>query len=382
MRHAAKGNAMSQSWSPELLDRMRRTADPLADDTISELFGRGQIALVNQVLDHLSGNNQPLPSQMPDSLRTYLEASSKLPPGTDMQRILRAQEFFSRQGPALGVVLMYSSLPSLYAGAQGGVQILAMTGQLANHYRRRAAETLRFILDVMAPGGLAPDGKGIRAAQKVRLMHATIRHFAKVSGKWAALPEWGAPINQEELAGTLLSFSVLATDGIARLGVKPTRQEADDYLYGWHTIGHVLGIAEELRPLELEAARELWKTVVARNFAPTEAGQSLARDHLAFLDDMVPTHALDQINASLMRFLMGRFIASQCLGIKPSTFGQWLVDLLRLAFGWIQWLAPKRGPINVWLEDIHLHLINGLQRYWAKGESLPFRLPEHLGDTV
>jgi ER-bound oxygenase mpaB/B'/Rubber oxygenase, catalytic domain len=373
---------MSSPWSSGFLDRMRQMGDPLADHTVQELFRKGQISSVNGILEHLSGNSQSLPPGIPDILKTYLQQSGELPKATDLERVARAQEFFSRQGPALGVALMYSSLPSLYAGSQGGVQILAMTGQLSQHYRRRAAETLRFILDVMAPGGLTPEGKGIRTAQKVRLMHATIRYFARTSGKWAGLPQWGAPINQEELAGTLMSFSVLATDGIQSLGVQVNRAEAEDFLYAWHTIGHVLGVVPELRPLDLNQSRQLWQAVVTRNFAPTVDGKNLAQDHLAFLDEMIPTHALDRINASLMRFLMGKQIATHCLGIKPSGFGEWLVDLLRACMASLQFFNLFGFPFQKVIEGIHLDLMNALQKQWAEGKSLPFRLPEKLGDEV
>ena len=159
-----------------------------------------------------------------------------------------------------------------------------MTGQLKDHYRRRAAETLRFILDVMEPGALEPGGKGIRSAQKVRLLHATIRHFARVSGRWAALPQWGEPINQEELLGTLLSFSSLAVDNASRLGARLSHAEGEDLLYAWRVVGGILGIESEVIPRNLPEARATWSRIAQRNFGPTLDGKALARDHLAFLD--------------------------------------------------------------------------------------------------
>ena len=41
-----------------------------------------------------------------------------------------------------------------------------------------------FVLHVMAPGGLEPEGQGIKAIQKVRLMHSAIRHLVKKTGRW------------------------------------------------------------------------------------------------------------------------------------------------------------------------------------------------------
>jgi ER-bound oxygenase mpaB/B'/Rubber oxygenase, catalytic domain len=212
------------------LDELRRQGDPVADGCIAELFRTREIGSVNAVLDALSRNGGPIPDNPPPALREYLIQSAELPADYDAARFRRAQEAFVIDGPALGVALMYASLPSLYAGAMGGAQLLAMTGQLDNHYRRRAAETLRFILDCMEPGGFGPAGTGIRAIQKVRLIHATVRFFAKHGGRWAALPEWGVPLNQEELAGTLLAFSVVAIDNATLLGTSISPAEAEDFL--------------------------------------------------------------------------------------------------------------------------------------------------------
>jgi hypothetical protein len=369
-------------FTDSLLDTMRNTADPLADATVATLFRDGQIGTVNSLLDQLSGNTQSLDPDMPEVLRQYLDISGQLPVDVDWARIRRAQEYFTRFGPFFGVALMYCSLPALYAGSQGGVQILAMTGQLKNHYRRRAAETLRFILDVTKPKGLEPQGKGIRAAQKVRLMHATIRHFARVSGRWEAKASWGAPINQEELAGTLMSFSIVAADNVKRMGIETTEEEVSDYVYLWHCIGHILGVVPELRPLDIEAARSLWQCVDKRNFAPTPEGIGLAQDHLAFLNEMVPGRALDGVNSALMRFLMGDNIAVTCLGLPPASFWEKIISFVRKLVGLADHFAPANGAFDRFVEEINLLLMDALQKYWARGNSKPFRLPTQLDPIV
>jgi hypothetical protein len=361
-----------------LLDRMRRTADPLADETVAELFRDGSVPAVNAALEQLTHNGPLPPGEGPPALLRFLEKASAAPPEVDAIRIRRAQEFFTRHGPAFGIVLMYSSLPTLYAGAQGGVQILSMTGQLSRHFRRRAAETLRFILDVMTPGGLEYRGRGIRTAQKVRLMHACIRHFARVSGRWAALPQWGEPINQEELAGTLLSFSSLAVDNLELLGGKVAPGDAEDYLHAWRCIGHWMGIEAEMRPTSMAEARDLWGRIEMRNFSRTPEGVALTRDHLDFLDEMVPGKALDGFNLPLMRHLMGRRIAVGYLGLPgPGRFSIW-IDVIRRFFGFADRFLAAAGPLDRLVAEVNLQMMEALQRYWAEGRSTPFRLPQRL----
>jgi hypothetical protein len=253
-----------------------------------------------------------------------------------------------------------------------------MTGQLSRHFRRRAAETLRFILDVMTPGGLEYGGRGIRTAQKVRLMHACIRHFARVSGRWAALPQWGEPINQEELAGTLLSFSSLAVDNLELRGGWVAPGDAEDYLHAWRCIGHWMGIEAEMRPTSMAEARDLWGRIEMRNFSRTPEGVALTRDHLDFLDEMVPGKALDGFNLPLMRHLMGRRIAVGYLGLPgPGRFSIW-IDVIRRFFGFADRFLAAAGPLDRLVAEVNLQMMEALQRYWAEGRSTPFRLPQRL----
>jgi len=361
------------------LDFLRHTADPLADGCITALFQSGRIQAVNQALDALDRNDTPLPPDLPEPLRTYLVESARLPDDFDEARFLRAQKAFALHGPALGVSLMYASLPTLYAGAQGGVQLLAMTGQLNQHYRRRAAETLRFILDAMEPGGFGPGGKGVRAVQKVRLIHATIRYFARHSGRWAALPAWGEPLNQEELSGTLLAFSAVAIDNARRLGSPLQKGEIEDLLYAWGVVGHQLGILPDARARTLEEGKELWAAIGKRNFAPTPDGRKLGSDHIAFLNDLVPGKALDGVNLALSRWLMGPYVAATCLGLPKPPWWTRLLLVLRPLLGLADRFVESSRTVERLVEEIHVVLMESLQTWWAEGKSTPFRIPTRIG---
>src|SRR6187549_451702 len=128
------------------------------------------------------------------------------------------------------MLLCCYSLPSSYA-ARKGVQVLHRTAYLAKRPNRRLFETAQFIVDVLSPGGLGPLGHGQRTAQKVRLMHAAIRHLIlhDPNTRWPA-DDLGVPINQEDLLGTLMTFTWLILDGLSRLGVRLTPQEQQAYL--------------------------------------------------------------------------------------------------------------------------------------------------------
>lgn len=360
------------------LPALHLLGDVSADELVASLYVAGEIPSINRALDAVSVEGVPFPADLDPKVGEWLLASQSLPEWADLARIERAQRTFARHGVTLGVALMYGSLPSLYAGALGGVQILSMTQQLHKHFRRRAAQTLRFILDVMGEKGLEPGARGVRTAQKVRLMHASIRHFARTSGRWAALPDWGAPINQEELLGTLLSFSVLACDNARRMGVALSPEEEADLWHAWRCVGHLMGIVPGALPESIADARATWTEIVKRNFKPTPEARQLAQDHLAFLDELVPGQALDAVNLALMRWLLGKQVGVVCLGLPKPPWWTRILEVLRALVGLSSRLLDVAKPFDPLIEAVNTELMEGLEKMWADGDQLPFRLPETI----
>ncbi len=366
-------------WSNSFLDNMRQQGDSLADNVLDSLEAHGEVEFVNRLLEHLDKNNSPLSPNFPKELADYLQSTQQLPDWADKNKIALAQNYFSSRGAVFGVVLLCGSLPVLYAGGMGGAQILAATGQLTNHYERRAGETLRFILNAMEPGGLSENGSGIRTIQKVRLMHAAIRYYARRNpSAWPARPAWGAPINQEELVGTLLAFSSQALQGLEKMGVSVSVEEKDAYFHCWKVIGHLLGIQTQLLPEDIADAELLWNSIAARNFIPSDAGKQLAKAHLRFLKHVIPGELCDGIAISLMRYLMGRDIAEKDLGLPKPGWTYLLIDFLRSLFGLKEILMDSSRTLQEILEKESIHFVEGLARHWMHDDSTPFRIPPSL----
>jgi uncharacterized protein (DUF2236 family) len=141
---------------------------------------------------------------------------------------------------------------------------------------RRVGETAQFVLAVMAPGSLDPCGRGIRKIQKVRLLHAAIRHLVTGSGHWDVAAD-GVPVCQEDLVGTLLSFSWIVVDALRKLGVRIDDQEAEDYHYRWRAIGQMLGIEPAAIPVDLTDAAELTREIARRNHRRSDEGILMTR---------------------------------------------------------------------------------------------------------
>ena len=238
----------SSRWTDALLDRMRELGDPVADIPVAAVLERDGVDAVRALMRSLVRVDQPVPEELPDEIKAYLLETLPLPEWADADRIKRGQQLFETWGIQIAICLFCASLPSSYAAANG-VKALYLTARLDTDARRRVMETGQFLIDVLTVGGLGEHGKGRRTIQRVRLMHAAVRHLIKARneltpGMWH--PDWGTPINQEDLAGTLLSFSYVVADPIRRLGVRVAAQDVDAYLHLWNVIGHLLGVRDEL----------------------------------------------------------------------------------------------------------------------------------------
>ena len=202
-------------WSDAVLDAARLRGDALADATVSAVFATGQTAAVSNLMGTLMRNDQAAPAALPAVVRDYLAQTSSIA-AHHPETVARGQRVFAELGPEILMLLCCYSLPSSYA-ARRGVQVLHQTAYLAKRPNRRLFETAQMIVDVLSPGGLDPGGHGVCTAQKVRLMHAAIRHLILTNPQAAwDRQELGTPINQEDLLGTLMTFTWLIIDGLLK----------------------------------------------------------------------------------------------------------------------------------------------------------------------
>jgi hypothetical protein len=306
------------------LDACRREGDPDGDALVQLVFeaierGGSQAdgtpparRLWRSLLEH-----DAVPSELfPGPVRAFLEAP--LPPPVPAAEVLRRGEvLFAEHGPEILASLACYSLPAAYAASRG-VRVLSQTGFLESHPTRRLVETTQMVVDVMRPGGLDPSGPGVRTARKVRLMHAAIRRLilARSEPAWDAV-SLGMPINQEDLAGTLVTFAWLPLDALARIGVRIARADRDAWVETWGLVGRLLGVREELIPRDADEAAALTRTIQARQVRPelpNRDGRELTAALLEMLEAQIPVHALRFGPASLMRLFLPAAVADS-LGV-------------------------------------------------------------------
>lgn len=317
-------------YTDQYLESLRAVGDPEPDQIVAELVRDEQVEEVNQILRHLIQNNQPIPEELPDNIEFWLREHSTLPDWADRERIDRASALFAEHGVTISLILATASLVECYA-ARKGVKVLTFSYRLGQNAYRRVAESAQFVILAMAPGGLYDGGQGIKAVQKVRLMHAAIRNLVQRSGRWDEA-EYGVPICQEDMLGTLMAFSYIVIRDLRRLGVQVSEQEAEDFIYFWRVVGEMMGVIPEGIPESWAEAEELTQAIGRRHHGPSPEGVQMTRALIEMHAELIPGEMFDGIVPALIRHLVGDQIADWME--VPESRWESLLEHKKLVGGW------------------------------------------------
>jgi len=226
-------------------------------------------------------------------------------------KILAGQYFFQRHADMILPILGFYSLPYCYAGANG-VRVLYASKKIKEEPQKRLLETAQFVFDVCQPGAFLPEGSGYVSIVKVRLMHAAARYYSsrQITDE--------VPVNQEDMLGTLLSFSLLVIRGLKKSGCSIRPNDAENYMYLWNEIGGLMGVRKELIPTSTREASVIERSIRKKEFAPSKEGKELT-DILISSMKQQPDFPGMLNPADLMYYFLEEDL-SQILGIKPSAF--------------------------------------------------------------
>ncbi|UFH56033.1 oxygenase MpaB family protein [Spirosoma sp. KNUC1025] len=373
--------APTHQWTVDFLESKRKRTDPLADSVITKIIDRGQKDQVNRLFNIIVNDDGSLPPGLPDEVRDYFEKTASLPPWADKDLIALGQQIYIRHGVLIGVLLSFKSLPECYACAKGAM-VLYYTGRLneqsgaMNAYSRRIAETAEFVLYAMSPDGLSPQGRGIRAAQKVRLIHAVIRYYLRQKG-WDSAT-FDEPINQEDMAGTLMSFSALILEGLELLHVKLSDTEKEAYMHCWRVIGYIMGLDDDLLPNNAADALALGHAILNHQAAPSEQGKSLMSALFDFIHKLSPSFIEPETNVEMMRFTMGNDLADM-LGVPPAP--QKDIDSLASKVRFVAEVGEVLDHtllLAMLIQGVSKLLLQAQINYMDDNQQLDFYIPESL----
>jgi len=338
------------------LERLRRVADPLADDTIAALMGPwheqadanlGRLTQLNRALATWQTNadiaNWAPPSDMPPAvaavLQGYLAAGRTLPDWADPARIERAERLFFEQGVLSCTLLFCASLPECYV-LPDLADVLHTTGQLEQRTEHRIRSTAAMIFPVMMEGGLtSPAGGGVAQVLKVRLIHAMVRHLilhgspaeALATGRRIAaapplaqgrlgmhealmargwdVPALGLPCNQLEMAYTLLTFGYVTVRGMRTLGLPLSPEDEDAVMHAWNVVGHLVGIPRSEMSWDASHAAQRFERMQAlgrRQIPQPDPRPPLARALMQTMSGVLRSPALRPVPVLMTRLLCGQ----------------------------------------------------------------------------
>ncbi len=379
-RHAPTALQPSASrWSDAVLDRMRQTTDPLAEDLVASVYRADAEDSVNPLLMLLFRNDDPIPPGLPAPIQKYFEETAPLPEWAEPEKIAQAQELFAAYGAQITMGLFCSSLPQAYAAAKGA-SVLVQTEALERNTRQRVFETAQFVFDVLDTSAFTPEGRGIRAAQRVRLMHAAIRHLILRKKTWDTAAR-GKPINQEDLAGTLMTFSAVTFDALRRYGVEVSDAQGEAWIHAWNVVGHYLGIERSLMPESLAEAEALMQAIRRRQWNVSAEGKNLTRALLEMMDRFFTFDitAFSGFIPTQIRFLAGDHCA-ELIGVPQSHLEGLLSLASRIAEG-VGFLDHEQLTAET-LGKIAKEGMKAIIFAEREGKQASFRLPESLHRAV
>jgi len=310
------------------LDAFRELQDPLADHVISKYFPADK----NLLQSHLSAlvtNSDSLPSDATEELKVLYAAMKETASSFDVDDLAAGQSFFSEHASDIMLLLGFLSLPYCYTAAYGA-EVLVKSKRILEDPATRLMDTATFVFDVTSKGAFKPEGKALVGILRVRLLHAATRWYINHSGDWDSTV-MGQPINQEDMAGTNLSFSLMAVRGLRKLGKLLEPEKAFNYINYWNKIGLLLGLKPELLPESNKEAFHLEKQIRGRHFRSSDAGLKLTKSLYKYYEKAVADTPLDGLTKSFMIYLLGDKVASQ-LGLEIGNYDRIVFKPYQLFF--------------------------------------------------
>ncbi len=297
----------SAKFTREFLDDLRGAGDKPADDAMRTFLDDELETPATDLMKAMIAA-APGSDEASQALGAFVDERPPLPDWADPELIVIGQELFTEYLPQFGLALWMASIPAGYAGKKDAV-VLERTAQLVSHPKRRFLETGQFVLDVMSKGGLDDDGAGAADIRHVRLMHAAVRHMLQHETDHHALGGWdpafGVPLNQEALLATQFTFSVVGLRSLKRFGVHVSDRENEAYTHLWSVIGHLMGVRDDLLPLDYADSSTVWDRIMAKEYAPSPGGTLLTKHAIEVMQQLIPGRLLNGLPASGVRFLLG-----------------------------------------------------------------------------
>jgi hypothetical protein len=338
-----RGDPLADAWSARASTLYRAEAADLVDRALA----RG----IDQVPD------------APHELVALFRQLEATPLWVDPECLDLGCRTFRRSGIVASFVLSGFSLMGGYRSS-AIAKVLMLTGRLRSGATRRLFDTGRFVIDVTEPGAMRVFAPGFQACVRVRLLHARIRRELSKRPEWRA-DDWGLPINQADMVGTNLLFSLGFLVGAREIGLVFSTEEAHAVIHLWRYVGHLLGIDEKLLPASEREAERVMYLVGSSQPPADEDSVELAR---ALYGEPLE-RAVTEGQKRLARFEM-----SVRGGVSRVLLGDAVADELELPKNAARFAVRGFVPF--------VSLLESLRRVTPFGNELAYRVGDHWLKSV
>jgi len=370
----------------ELKDARYRI-DPIADAAAEAIIHSKDVHHLQKLLMEMATMDQGIPNDLPEKARAYFEETARIDfSDEEKARLDRASDIFSTYGPMIVMSLIFRSLPVTYM-AQKPAHVLDLTKLLEDYAERRIIETAQFVFDVMEHGWYQRDKRGIRTIQRVRLMHASMRHLIMhsidhdpedMAYPWQDV--WGKPISQEDMLATLQTFSLEVIHGLERLGIHLTDMELDDWFFAWEKIGVILGVEPGLLPGNRREAQHIQDLIYQELFVlPNPAGERLVTALVKTIKKLSPSSYLKRHVYVILRFMIHNdnwYL--NYLKLPGGAHHYFFIMLIRVAIHLYGWLARITGGRKSFVSKYAMKLLFDIYNAERGGKSASFLVPDDL----
>jgi len=274
IRLLASGDIRPTAAQHASFRRFADLGDPPADDLVAMMqrlpTGAGRAMFEAAIDGGLDAVTDP-----PPELVAFFAAAEDEPYWLDHDKLALAARVSMRTGMVgIGLALPGLALTGGYLASKADKPLVG-TGDLRRMAPRRLNETAQWYIDVTSPGGLDRFARGFTGTLRVRLMHAMVRAAMARREDWD-FDAWDAPVNQVQLAGTLMLFSLANLAGCQAMGLRFTDRERDAVFHFWRYVGLLMGVHPELVPTCEEDTWRLFWLEADTEFLPDEDSMRLA----------------------------------------------------------------------------------------------------------
>lgn len=268
----------------QIMGTIQKNSDPVSFAGLKNVDLKPGVSIQSDVETFLAPYRKVLEIYFGD---TFIQFTAE-----EKECLRQASIFFDTHMTECTLALAVRSLLKQYAAFKA-TNVLAYTKLLPDYPSRRIISTMQFVMDVMEPNAFEPEGYGIRAIQRLRLVHALIRIRIDVDkmrqGGKVWKQEWGTPINQQDMIFAVHTFSIEVLHGLLASGEKISDADIQNYYYAWHIIGKALGVQDAINPSDYKIGVQVQERIYAKEFIKDNPnGPPLADALIKFMMDVLP----------------------------------------------------------------------------------------------